>query len=82
MELLQSSLVAQGGEAAYDTLRMQLLITVEEGAEMLGVALLVRTLLGHLARESDPAFALRFEQRRAAMQGALAARSATGPGKL
>ncbi|MGH8189623.1 MAG: hypothetical protein ACREUC_23915 [Steroidobacteraceae bacterium] len=60
MELLQSALVAQAGEAAYKTLRMNVYITMEEGVEMLGVALLIRTLLIHLASEKVPQLLLRF----------------------
>lgn len=60
MELLQGALVAQAGKAAYATLRMNIYITVEEGAELLGVALLIRTLLIHLANEKVPQLVLRF----------------------
>lgn len=60
MELLQSALVAQAGEPSYKTLRMNVYITLEEGAEMLGVALLIRALLIHLANEKVPQLVLRF----------------------
>jgi hypothetical protein len=61
MELLQGALVAQAGKAAaYASLRMDVYITIEEGAEMLGVALLIRTLLVHLANEEVPQLVLRF----------------------
>jgi hypothetical protein len=61
MELFQGALAAQEGRAVYRTLKMSVYITVEEGAEMLGVALLIRTLLAHLASRQIPQLTLRFD---------------------
>jgi hypothetical protein len=60
MELVQGAFAAQAGRAAYRTLRMSVYITFEEGAEMLGVALLIRTLLAHLASQQIAQLTLRF----------------------
>jgi hypothetical protein len=60
MELVQGALAAQEGRAVYRTLKMSVYITIEEGAEMLGVALLIRTLLSHLASQRIPQLTLRF----------------------
>jgi hypothetical protein len=62
MELLQGALAAQEGRAVYRTMKMSVYITIEEGAEMLGVALLIRTLLTHLASRQIPQLTLRFDQ--------------------
>src|SRR5690606_22933135 len=62
MELLESALVSRAGQTVYGSWQASLIITLEEVAELLGVALLVRTLLSHLALAPAQAVSLRFAQ--------------------
>jgi len=55
MEMVESMIVSRTGDEIYDTGRMMLFLVIEEGGEMLGVAVLLRTLIAQLSVVSSEA---------------------------
>lgn len=54
MELVESTIVSAAGDEIYDTSRMMLFLVIEEGGEMIGVAVLLRSLLAYLTAGAAP----------------------------